>query len=158
MPLLPHWPQPAPRGSCWEVILSSGERTATSPGSGTDSLRAAVGVLGTLPAMRPPPPAAALTGFAAEVLELVEQIPPGRVCSYGDIAAMIGRAGPRQVGQVLAGSGGRVCWWRVIYADGSPPPLYAPECRARWKEEDTPLLGEPGAERADMKRARWEPS
>ncbi len=57
--------------------------------------------------------------YAEEVLAVVERIPPGRVMSYGSIAAVVGGAGPRQVGRVLALEGGGVPWWRVVRADGS---------------------------------------
>ena len=40
--------------------------------------------------------------YAELVLSVVEQIPPGRVATYGDIAEMVGRGGPRQVGHVMA--------------------------------------------------------
>lgn len=59
--------------------------------------------------------------FVAEVLAVVAQIPPGRVTTYGSIAAALGQAGPRQVGQVLANSAESVPWWRVVRADGSLP-------------------------------------
>ena len=43
--------------------------------------------------------------------------------TYGLIAEVLaerlGRGGPRQVGHVLAGSGGAVPWWRVVNASGA---------------------------------------
>lgn len=36
-----------------------------------------------------------------QVLQVVEQIPPGRVATYGDIAAVVGES-PRWVGRVMA--------------------------------------------------------
>lgn len=59
--------------------------------------------------------------YAELVLSLVEQIPPGQVATYGDIAEMVGRGGPRQVGHVMARFGGGVPWWRVVRAAGSEP-------------------------------------
>jgi alkylated DNA nucleotide flippase Atl1 len=56
------------------------------------------------------------------VLLAVDSIPPGRVVSYGTIARLVGRAGPRAVARVLSGSGGQVAWWRVVRADGSIAP------------------------------------
>ncbi|RSX57440.1 MGMT family protein [Bifidobacterium samirii] len=45
-----------------------------------------------------------MDGFARDVLEVVSDIPPGRVASYGQIAALIGRPrNARLVGRVLAG-------------------------------------------------------
>jgi alkylated DNA nucleotide flippase Atl1 len=44
--------------------------------------------------------------YVEAVLRVVEAIPPGRVMSYGAIAAAVGRGGPRQVGRVMAVYGG----------------------------------------------------
>ena len=38
------------------------------------------------------------TPFAESVLDLVEQIPPGRVMAYGDVASALGAGGARAVG------------------------------------------------------------
>ena len=43
------------------------------------------------------------------VLLAVQQIPPGRVASYGDVARVVGTAA-RQVGRVLALHGTDVPW------------------------------------------------
>ncbi|HZB32416.1 MAG TPA: MGMT family protein [Streptosporangiaceae bacterium] len=96
--------------------------------------------------------------FAEDVLDLVERIPPGRVMSYGDIAEFLGRAGPRQVGRVLATWGGGVPWWRVIRADGTPAPGHERRALDHYREEGTPLRrgnGGRAAVRVDMSRARW---
>lgn len=58
--------------------------------------------------------------YIEAVLTLVEQVPPGRVTTYGDIARAVGSAGPRQVGRVMALHGDAVPWWRVVHADGRP--------------------------------------
>ncbi len=96
-------------------------------------------------------------GFAEQVLDLVDAIPPGRVMSYGDIAEYLGIGGPRQVGRVMALWGGGVAWWRVIHADGSFLAGHEREALARYQEEGTPLRsGDDGApSRVDMRRARW---
>ena len=56
------------------------------------------------------------------VLRCVEQVPRGRVTTYGAVAevvgALVGGGGPRQVGSVMASYGGPVSWWRVVRADG----------------------------------------
>ncbi|MFZ6021434.1 MAG: MGMT family protein [Chloroflexota bacterium] len=55
------------------------------------------------------------------IYEIVRQIPPGRVASYGQIARMVGGGvGPRQVGYALAAlkAGTDVPWQRVINAKG----------------------------------------
>lgn len=63
--------------------------------------------------------------YLEAVLDLVDQIPIGRVMTYGDIADVVGRAlergGPRQVGAVLRLAGAGVPWWRVVNASGMPP-------------------------------------
>jgi alkylated DNA nucleotide flippase Atl1 len=92
--------------------------------------------------------------FEELVLAVVEQIPPGRVMSYGDVAEYLGRGGPRQVGRVMAHSGGSVPWWRVLHADGSPPPGHEREALALLRADGTPLRS--GGARVDMARARWD--
>ena len=57
--------------------------------------------------------------YVESVLRIVEQIPRGRVTTYGLIAEAVGRGGPRQVGKVMSLYGGPVPWWRVVRADGS---------------------------------------
>jgi methylated-DNA-protein-cysteine methyltransferase-like protein len=61
-------------------------------------------------------------GFKDKVFKLVKEIPPGKVASYGQIAAMAGspRAG-RQVGWMLASistNDQNVPWWRVVNREG----------------------------------------
>lgn len=92
--------------------------------------------------------------YDEQVLRVVESIPPGRVMSYGDVAEYLGSGGPRQVGQVMSRSGGDVPWWRVIRADGSPPPGKEAECLARLRSEDVVLR--PDGARVDMRRSRWD--
>lgn len=52
------------------------------------------------------------------VFDVVEQIPPGRVTTYGAIGGLIG-IGPRRVARALSSGGGAVPWYRVVRADGS---------------------------------------
>lgn len=92
--------------------------------------------------------------YAERVLDVAERIPPGRVMSYGDIAEYLGEGGPRQVGSVLSRWGGGVPWWRVIRADGTPPPGHEVQARERYAAEATPMRQ--GADRVDMRRARWD--
>ena len=94
-------------------------------------------------------------GFADRVLEVVEQIPAGRVMSYGDVADYLGEGGPRQVGRVMALWGGAVPWWRVIHADGSPAPGHERAAYAHYLAEATPLRPPAAVVRVDMRRARW---
>jgi len=97
------------------------------------------------------------TDFAERVLRVTENIPQGRVMSYGDIAEYLGEAGPRQVGRVMALWGGGVAWWRVIHADGSLLAGHEREALARYLEEGTPLrrTRDGAVTGVDMRRARW---
>lgn len=58
--------------------------------------------------------------FARRVLAVVTRIPPGRVCTYGEVAAMAGAPGAaRAAGNVLAKARlPGVPYHRVIAADG----------------------------------------
>ncbi|WP_342662601.1 MGMT family protein [Nocardioides halotolerans] len=87
------------------------------------------------------------------VLSVVEEIPRGRVTSYGAIAGVVG-GGPRQVGAVMSRHGGPVPWWRVVRADGSLPPSHEENARPHYLDEGTPLRPS-GA--VDMAAAFWEP-
>jgi alkylated DNA nucleotide flippase Atl1 len=91
--------------------------------------------------------------YAAEVLDVVDRIPAGRVLTYGDVAEFVGRGGPRQVGRVMSHWGGAVAWWRVLRADGSPPPGHEARALARYRDEGTPMR--PGGQAVDLRRARW---
>jgi alkylated DNA nucleotide flippase Atl1 len=111
--------------------------------------------------------------FVESVLDIVEQIPPGRVMTYGDIAAVLGSRGARVVGQVMARYGSDVPWWRVVRASGQPPACHEGRALEFYRGEDTPLLtsgGRPlsteasartGVElsyRIDLRAARWAPA
>lgn len=95
--------------------------------------------------------------YAERVLDLVAQIPSGRVLAYGDVARRLGEGGARNVGTVMSRYGSDVPWWRVIRADGRPPQGLEQEAIEHWRAEGTPMargLIEGG--RADMGRARWD--
>jgi methylated-DNA-protein-cysteine methyltransferase related protein len=89
--------------------------------------------------------------YAELVLGVVEQIPPGQVATYGDIAEIVGRGGPRQVGQVMALLGGGVPWWRVVRADGRPARSLEEPGLRRLRADKTPIKGD----RVDMALARF---
>ena len=91
--------------------------------------------------------------YAEAVLRLVEAVPPGSVTTYGDLAEMVGRGGPRQVGTVLARYGSGVPWWRVVRADGRPAEGLAERALRRLGDEDVPLRDG----RVRMASARWRP-
>jgi methylated-DNA-protein-cysteine methyltransferase-like protein len=72
---------------------------------------------------QPPPGTASEAGFFEQVYALVEQIPPGRVATYGQIAALLGTPrGARAVGWALRALGASradtVPWHRVVGAGG----------------------------------------
>lgn len=96
-----------------------------------------------------------VSDLVADILDVVDAIPPGRVMTYGDIAGLLGRGGPRQVGATMSSWGGSVAWWRVLKADGSPPPGHEREALEHYRSEGTPLRSD-GA-RVDLRSARWTP-
>jgi len=80
-----------------------------------------------------------------EVLERVRSIPPGFVCSYGDVSP----GAPRFAGSVLfAVDEPDLPWWRVVRADGSL--AKGTEQKERLTAEGVPFRGE----RVDMSVAR----
>lgn len=96
--------------------------------------------------------------FASRVLEVVASIPPGKVMSYGDIAAAIGSRAPRGVGQVMAYYGSDVPWWRVIRSDGHPPACHDAEALKHYEVEGTPLVwSHSGTFRINLRAARHRP-
>ena len=89
--------------------------------------------------------------YVEAVLSAVEQIPPGRVASYGDLAELVGRGGPRLVGRVMSTQGAGVPWWRVVRADGRPARGLEDAALAHLRDEGAALRGD----RVDMRRSRW---
>lgn len=90
------------------------------------------------------------------VLSAVEQIPPGQVATYGDLAELVGAGGPRRVGSVMSRHGAGVPWWRVVRADGRPARGLEATALVRLRAEGCPLRGD-GCERVDLPRARFAP-
>jgi len=98
-----------------------------------------------------------LPGFAEAVLDIVDQIPSGKVLAYGDVAELLGYGGPRQVGSVMSRYGSSVTWWRVIRASGEAPQGLADEAVGQWRTEGTAMVaGALCGRRVDMTRARWD--
>ncbi|WP_154605841.1 MGMT family protein [Arthrobacter sp. AQ5-05] len=100
--------------------------------------------------------------YVEAVLDVTELIPAGKVLSYGDIAALLERGGPRQVGSVMSHHGSAVPWWRVIRAGGQPPLCHDATALVHYRAEATALRGDPDGEhpswRVDMAAARWNPA
>lgn len=90
--------------------------------------------------------------FVEAVLSSVDSIPPGRVASYGDLAELIGRGGPRQVGQVMSSHGAEVTWWRVVHSDGRPATCHDGRALELLRAENTPIRGQ----RVIMNQARFD--
>ncbi|KGJ72610.1 DNA-binding protein [Cryobacterium roopkundense] len=104
-------------------------------------------------------PAAAGDDFVSHVLAIVEAIPPGRVMTYGDVAAVLGSRAARAVGQTMARYGSDVPWWRVIRAGGHPPIEHEERALEHYRAENTPLVISitDAAYRVDLLAARWFP-
>jgi len=98
--------------------------------------------------------------YSEQVLEIVAQIPAGRVMTYGDVAWVFGRPGARAVGMVMRYRGSEVAWWRVIRAGGHPPTGHADVARTHYEAEGTPLLPSdtPEGYRIDLSKAAWSPT
>jgi methylated-DNA-protein-cysteine methyltransferase related protein len=111
--------------------------------------------------------------FRAKVYDIVRQIPAGRVCGYGGVAALCGSPrAARQVGYALAAlrpvdgvhgvaedpRGRAVPWQRVLRTTGhiafAGDPVRGP-LQQRLLEEEGIVFEQ---DRANMKRFRWAPS
>ena len=94
--------------------------------------------------------------MAARVLAVVRSIPSGRVLTYGDVATLAEtEVTARDVGQVLLRHGEQhdIPWWRVLRADGTPPPHLLDRQLALLRDEGTPLA--PSGTAVDLHAARW---
>lgn len=90
------------------------------------------------------------------IYAMVKRIPPGKVATYGQIAKLVGRCGPRQVGYAMSAvKDDDVPWQRVINAKG--------EVSERWDADHQRVrLREEGVEfdergRVDLNVYRWQP-
>jgi alkylated DNA nucleotide flippase Atl1 len=93
-----------------------------------------------------------VTPFARAVLDAVEEIPPGKVMSYGDVADYVGVGSGRSVGTVMARHGSEVPWHRVLRSDGRCATHKSDRQLALLRAEGVPTVGD----RVDMRRARWD--
>lgn len=100
-------------------------------------------------------------GFHGKVFAVVRSIPPGRVATYGQIAAVLGSPRvARQVGWALAASGQAVPpvpWHRVVNARGGVSTREAPpaELDQRTLLEAEGIRFRPSGT-IDLARYRWE--
>ncbi len=105
--------------------------------------------------------------YLEAVLDVVRQIPPGRVMTYGLIAEVVAegleraggssRGGPRQVGSVMAHAGADVPWWRVVTADGRVPAHHRSRALRSLRAEDAPLTSDDDDARVRVRLAVWWP-
>lgn len=101
--------------------------------------------------------------YEEAVLSIVNLIPAGKVLTYGDIAEILERGGPRQVGAVMSKGSADVPWWRVLRADGRPPQGLESTAVGHYREESTALrtagrsAGADGT-RVDLRVSRWNPT
>lgn len=97
--------------------------------------------------------------FTDRVVEVVRSLSAGEVVTYGEVAAEAGHPGAaRAVGRVLAGSGGRLPWWRVVTATGRLVPGLEAEQARRLEAEgvgclDGQLAAPPARRSVDTARA-----
>jgi methylated-DNA-protein-cysteine methyltransferase-like protein len=96
-------------------------------------------------------------GVHESIHEIVRLIPPGRVASYGQIAAIHGACTPRMVGYAMASvpSGADVPWHRVINSRGaiSLRPGDGQELQRAMLESEGVEFDERG--RVDLERFGW---
>lgn len=104
--------------------------------------------------------------YEEAVLDIVSLIPAGKVLTYGDIAEILEKGGPRQVGAVMSRGSAEVPWWRVLRADGRPPQGLEAAALEHYRAESTPLrvitggkgsASGPARLRVDLSRSRWNP-
>lgn len=75
-------------------------------------------------------------GFESAVARVLHELRPGEVVTYGEVALEAGFPGAaRAVGRVLATSGGRYPWWRVVTAAGRLVPGHEDEHARRLATE-----------------------
>lgn len=101
-----------------------------------------------------------MSAFQDSVLRVVRRIPPGRVLSYGAVAAMAGKPrAARGVGWTLSGlpEGTDVPWWRVVNRRGE---ISTPRFN-HLAQRQRALLEDEGVEfrddRIPLDRFGWEP-
>ena len=103
--------------------------------------------------------------FNQQVWDIVRQVPPGRVTTYGQVARMIpvpegmdpkaySAFSPRWVGGAMAACSGDVPWQRVINSKGEISPRPGAETQRQLLEEEGILFDERG--RVDLKAFGWQ--
>ena len=86
--------------------------------------------------MTGPGPSEAKVPFEASVERVLSGLRRGDVVTYGEVAAEAGAPGAaRAVGRILARSGSRYPWWRVVTASGRLVPGHEDEHARRLRAE-----------------------
>jgi methylated-DNA-protein-cysteine methyltransferase-like protein len=92
--------------------------------------------------------------FYIQVYGIVEQIPYGKVISYGEIAKVLGRPrSAREVGRAMRYCPDGLPWQRVVMADGSITGGSFADMRRAILEDEGVLFLPDG--RVDMSNCRW---
>jgi methylated-DNA-protein-cysteine methyltransferase related protein len=96
--------------------------------------------------------------FSERVYTMVRRIPYGKVCSYGDVAALLGQPrAARGVGQALATlpQPSDVPWWRVVNRSGQISIRHHGRALQRMllHQEGVGFIGS----RVDLRRFGWRP-
>lgn len=96
--------------------------------------------------------------ITSAVYELVEQVPAGKVTTYGDIAREIGLKTPRQVGWILHRnpSHSKTPCHRVVFSDGRLSGQFAfggSDAQKHWLESEGVIFK---GEKVDLRRCRWQ--
>ena len=85
---------------------------------------------------------AEISAFEAAVVAVLDDLQPGDVVTYGEVATEAGYPGrARAVGRILAESGGEHPWWRVVAASGRLVPGHEAEQARRLRAEGVTLAG-----------------
>ena len=95
-----------------------------------------------------------MNSFFEQVYSVVEQIPPGKVVAYGQIARLLGRPrAAREVGWAMRHCPPQLPWQRVVMANGAiTGGAYADMRRERLESEGVVFLPDG---RVDMAVCGW---
>nr|WP_208401694.1 MGMT family protein [Amycolatopsis granulosa] len=87
------------------------------------------------------------------VREVIATVPPGKVATYGDIAAVAGAPSPRMIGRVLSEDGADLPWHRILRANGTPAPHLVHRQLELLRAEGVLADGQ----KVDLRTYRWRP-
>ena len=103
-------------------------------------------------------PAVVVGSLYQRIYAVVDQIPLGKVATYGQIAKIVGRCSPRSVGYAMAAVpfGTDIPWQRVINSQGKVSDRRRGQGAARqreWLQEEGVVFDENGI--VDLSRWHW---